>query len=211
MPPCGLTPWRSVNPTLHWHECSLPKPLAVEATLDEHLSFLRPRLTRDQSYKVGKLPRKALRQLLEAVRAEARLLHHGASAPSAAPVSAAALLNCSLTWSHAQSRDDLFLLPLLLHAQRASLESLATPGRLLASPGRSGQRRRSFVELGALDGVAMSNTHMLEYCWRWSGLLIEADPYNCMCSVTRIGRARALQPPSPCSRSHTPPPPHALA
>jgi len=36
----------------------------------------------------------------------------------------------------------------------------------------------TFVELGALDGVTFSNTLMLEACWGWRGLLVEADPAN---------------------------------
>ena len=36
----------------------------------------------------------------------------------------------------------------------------------------------SFVELGALDGVRFSNTIMLERCWGWRGLLVEANPVS---------------------------------
>ena len=44
-----------------------------------------------------------------------------------------------------------------------------------------------FVELGALDGVHYSNTLMLERCWRWDGLLIEANP-NSYQNMLRMGR-----------------------
>ena len=36
----------------------------------------------------------------------------------------------------------------------------------------------SFVEIGALDGVRLSNTYMLEHCLGWRGLLIEGNPTN---------------------------------
>ena len=36
----------------------------------------------------------------------------------------------------------------------------------------------TFVELGALDGVTGSNTILLERCFGWNGLLIEANPGN---------------------------------
>ena len=38
--------------------------------------------------------------------------------------------------------------------------------------------RGSFVELGAYDGLSNSNTFMLERCFAWRGLLIEASPSN---------------------------------
>ena len=37
---------------------------------------------------------------------------------------------------------------------------------------------RTFVELGALDGVWLSNTMLYERCLGWNGLLIEASPVN---------------------------------
>ena len=36
----------------------------------------------------------------------------------------------------------------------------------------------SFVELGALDGTTFSNTLLLERCYNWTGLLIEANAEN---------------------------------
>jgi FkbM family methyltransferase len=42
----------------------------------------------------------------------------------------------------------------------------------------AGGKRGLFVELGALDGVRLSNTYMLEACFGWRGLLIEANSLN---------------------------------
>jgi FkbM family methyltransferase len=39
-------------------------------------------------------------------------------------------------------------------------------------------KRGLFVEIGALDGVSYSNTYMLEACFGWRGLLIEANSLN---------------------------------
>ena len=61
------------------------------------------------------------------------------------------------------------MLPTLLHAR---------PG----SPGH-GVRR-----LGALDGIAFSNTYMLERCFGWRGLLIEGNPAS-FAKLRESGRA----------------------
>ncbi len=40
-----------------------------------------------------------------------------------------------------------------------------------------------FVELGANDGVRQSNTYILQYTYKWTGILIEPNPkhyYNCI-------------------------------
>lgn len=57
-----------------------------------------------------------------------------------------------------QFGEDLLLLPLLLNV---------TLGRV-----------GTFVELGAWDGIRLSNTYMLERCFNWTGALIEANPSN---------------------------------
>ena len=67
-------------------------------------------------------------------------------------------LDCVLHNSRSWKGEDLALLPLLLHM---------TMGR----PGR-------FVELGAYTGIEFSNTLVLEKCFGWSGLLIEANSDN---------------------------------
>lgn len=65
---------------------------------------------------------------------------------------------CVLSNARSQWGEDLMLLPFLRRA--------------------SGWRPGIFVELGALDGVSLSNTHVLERCYNWTGLLVEANPAN---------------------------------
>lgn len=65
---------------------------------------------------------------------------------------------CALRYSKSHKEQDLMLLPTLL---------------TLAS-GKPG----TFVEIGAFDGDKYSNTYMLEKCFGWSGLLVEAQPQN---------------------------------
>ena len=68
--------------------------------------------------------------------------------------------DCAFNHSKSQYAEDLIMLPTLLHARRGS------PGHGV------------FVELGALDGIAFSNTYMLEACFNWTGALIEGHPAN---------------------------------
>ena len=63
---------------------------------------------------------------------------------------------CLANNSRSQYQEDQLLLPLLLQT---------------SAP-------RSFVELGALDGERFSNTWLLEKCFGFNGLLIEANPSN---------------------------------
>jgi hypothetical protein len=65
--------------------------------------------------------------------------------------------------SQSQWNDDLRLLPMLACAAGGS--GVAVPAG-------------TFVELGAYDGYTHSNTIMLEKCFAWRGLLIEASPTN---------------------------------
>jgi len=67
---------------------------------------------------------------------------------------------CALAASQAMQLEDVLLLPTLMRA----VGGLRNPG--------------VFVELGALDGKRFSNTWMLERCFSWRGLLIEANPIN---------------------------------
>lgn len=68
------------------------------------------------------------------------------------------LVDCALRESLAAAGEDLFTLPTLLRM--------------------SGRRPGTFIELGAFDGIQGSNTYMLEKCFNWTGLLIEANPYH---------------------------------
>lgn len=53
---------------------------------------------------------------------------------------------------------------------------------------RTMPRGGTFVELGALDGLTYSNTLVLERCFGWRGLLIEANPAN-FAKLQRSGRS----------------------
>ena len=76
--------------------------------------------------------------------------------PTAAAMRAA---HCALRHTRSQHVEDMLLLPTLLQA---------------AGWGRRGV----FVELGAYDGYKYSNTFVLERCFGWRGVLIEANPAN---------------------------------
>jgi len=73
------------------------------------------------------------------------------------PALSHASARCMVAHSRSQWSEDLLLLPLLL----------ALP-----------VNHRTFVELGAFNGVSLSNTLALERCFGWHGLLIEANPVS---------------------------------
>ena len=83
-----------------------------------------------------------------------------------------AQLDCVARFSPAQWGEDWILLPTLLTA-RASHK-----------PARQGR----FVELGAYNGVELSNSLMLERCFNFTGVLIEANPAN-YAKLARSGRS----------------------
>ena len=89
-------------------------------------------------------------------------------------------MSCVCTHSKAQFREDCRLLPLLLSVQ----------------PPSGGGR---FVELGALDGLAGSNTYALETCLNWTGLLIEANPES-YAKLQVSGRTAAKEHSAVCRR-----------
>jgi len=148
-PACALTKWPSAASALLWHACTPP----ADSSLDAQLALIRPKLSRDESYKVGKLSRSTLHLLFD----ELRYASGNASLEASWDV-----LSCALRYAYGQRREDLFLLPLLLNALRSEPTG----------------RAQTFVELGALDGMSMSNTYMLERCFSWNGLLVEANPAN---------------------------------
>ena len=86
--------------------------------------------------------------------------------------------DCSYYEHRAGHGEDLILLPTLLRA---------------AAGGGAG----TFVEIGALDGVSLSNTIMLERCFNWTGLLIEANPEN-FAKLRRSGRRAAIRHSAVC-------------
>jgi len=48
---------------------------------------------------------------------------------------------------------------------------------------------RTYVEIGALDGVRFSNTMLLEHQFNFGGLLIEGHPFSAQCLVAARGRS----------------------
>ena len=78
---------------------------------------------------------------------------------------------CIAANAKSQWGEDRLLMPLLLDATRGG------PG--------------VFVELGALDGDTYSNTILLERCFNWTGVLIEANPAN-FARLQQSGRRATL-------------------
>jgi FkbM family methyltransferase len=76
--------------------------------------------------------------------------------------------------SRSQWADDIRLLPMLACAAGAPATKYSAADKAPHPVPPSG----SFVELGAFDGLSNSNTFMIERCYSWRGLLIEASPAN---------------------------------
>ena len=93
--------------------------------------------------------------------------------------------DCAFNFSKSQYAEDLIMLPTLLHARRGS------PGHGV------------FVELGALDGIAFSNTYILERCFGWRGLLIEGNPAS-FAKLRESGRASTFLHSAVCGASDPP-------
>ena len=66
--------------------------------------------------------------------------------------------SCAIKNRKSQFGEDLLLLPLLLNL--------------------TANRPGTFVEIGAWDGISLSNTFVLERCYNWTGALIEGNPKN---------------------------------
>ena len=90
-----------------------------------------------------------------------------------APLAATALeaLHCVLI--HSRSAEDIALLPLLRTAARR------------------GDGTGTFVELGASDGESGSQTFLVERCFGWRGVLIEANPWS-YAQIADKQRSRAV-------------------
>ena len=89
---------------------------------------------------------------------------------------------CCTAFCESQTHEDIALIPLLLEAAAAS---------------STGSNRYSFTEIGAFDGFTESQTWLLDKCFGWHGVLIEASPQNFTC-VQRT----AANTQSRCTRLH---------
>ena len=86
----------------------------------------------------------------------------------------ASLVDCAERNHRSQFAEDVSLLPsLLLGSSRSCAHRRADKGERNAT-----HFQASFVELGAYDGIAGSNTFLLETCCSWKGVLLEANPEN---------------------------------
>ena len=96
---------------------------------------------------------------IEQVRQQLDDAIRSSTGEAAAPAAAIhANVACAVGFRRSQFGEDLALLPTLLAATRGQ------PG--------------SFVEIGAFDGITGSNTIVLERCFGWHGLLVEANPVS---------------------------------
>ena len=86
--------------------------------------------------------------------------------------------HCVARSNRSQYHEDQLLVPLLLR---------------LTAGGRG-----TFVELGALDGILFSNTYMMEVCFGWTGLLVEANPSNAA-ALARSGRRAVARHSAVCT------------
>ena len=93
------------------------------------------------------------------------------------------LRRCADSRAAVSSADAIELLPLLLQLPRN---------------GEAG----TFVEIGANDGMHMSNTWMLERCFNWNGLLVEASPPT-FGRLQQSNRSAAMLHSATCSQGGT--------
>lgn len=152
---CAMKPWPSHRSVLTFQSCPQDSTAYFPTgSLDHSLVWIKRTANEVTSnpgkylFTIGKLSRNQADALLEAMRTFLQCLDMSCLWP---------LLSCALSKSRSQQQQDLLLLPTLLRA---------------LGPGVPG----TFVELGALDGEHLSNTFMLEKCFNWTGLLIEANP-----------------------------------
>ena len=100
----------------------------------------------------------AMADAMRAVLSESTIVNHSAFVDAVAR--GGANLSCAWKNSHSQWGEDLLLLPTIL-------EDLSVHGN---------GDRAEFVEIGAFDGIHHSNSLMLERCFGFGGVLIEANP-----------------------------------
>lgn len=151
-------------------------------TLDMWSSQLKRKLTAHQSFNLGKLTRAQAVAMVSALQKYAAL-RKGGGQSECNMACAWPVLSCSLNETRSQQRQDLILLPRLLELSRSG--------------------RGSFVELGAMDGWSLSNTALLERCFGWDGVLIEANPHNAR-KLLKSGRKARTVHKAVCSAHQVP-------
>lgn len=174
MTECVHAPWPSYKPVLR--SCAhLPAAAAQIGGLDADLAWILPRIDKAGTYRLGKLQRNQASALIAGLHRwleeQPKAGHASRSGCRRAISCIWPHLSCALASSNAQQQQDLLLLPALLDA--------------------AGQKPGTFVELGAYDGVQLSNTIMLERCFNFTGLLIEANPPNFERMRQSSGRTRS--------------------
>lgn len=140
-------------PTRHAKLRVCPDSSAPDGSIEATMAWIQPRLSTHQSFVIGMMDRTTLTDLIESLRTVSTRQFLCKNISCVWP-----LLSCVLRESHSQQRQDIFLLHRLLEITKGG------PG--------------TFVEIGALNGISFSNTLMLERCFNWTGLLIEAEPLN---------------------------------
>ena len=104
------------------------------------------------------------------------------SRPRKLVAQALAAMDCVMRESRSQSEEDRMLLPTLLRAANHR------PGR--------------FLEMGAFNGIMFSNTMVLERCYAWDGVLIEASAAN-YAKLIRSGRRATMVHSAVCEGNGT--------
>ena len=108
----------------------------------------------------------------------------------------AELARCVIEHQKSQFNEDVLLLPMLLLPFPSMLSNRDSAARGMRDS--LAERRGSYVELGAFDGVNKSNTYALEHCCGWTGTLIEGNPSN-FAKLQRSGRKGRMVHSAVCS------------
>jgi len=128
----------------------MPPLKAIVAAARERWDELYGRLNATQQLRVSRLTVREQLALLLALQPSLKLLTETPTAEEARNTA------CVFSESRSQFREDLLMLPMLLHVADNK------PG--------------TFVELGAFDGVDSSNSIMLERCFGWTGVEHPSSP-----------------------------------
>jgi FkbM family methyltransferase len=87
--------------------------------------------------------------------------------------------------------DPVFMLLRSIRNQRRKSLSQAGQDFWVFGEAFNGKRRGFFLEIGSADGIALSNTFLLEKRYDWQGICIEANP-EAYRDLVRVRRAKCL-------------------